>query len=674
MRAWRQILIAAGLLGTAAVGLDAAFPPVLDRYADRGAEVTDKDGALLRGFTASDGAWRFRIGVGDVDPLFPRMLTAFEDGRFRLHPGVDPLAVIRAAGQWAAAGRPVSGASTLTMQTARLLEPRPRTLAAKLVEMLRALQLEWRYSKDEILGIYLSVAPYGGNLEGIAAATRFYFGKNPKWLTPGEAALLTVLPQSPERLRPDRHPEQARAARDKVLDRMVGAGVLSAEAARAAMNEPIPTARRATPLHAPHLARALHDGATLIDGALQTDLEALAKRRLDSLEPGADLALLVIENRTRAVRAYVGSGDFLANQVDMVRAVRSPGSTLKPFIYAAAMDAYGIHPETRIDDRPTRFGDYQPTNFDNRYRGRITLREALQLSLNVPAVAVLDRLGPVRLADLLTEAGAQLRFDSRIQRAALPMALGGVGTRLWDLGTLYCGLANGGRFASLRIAPNDPMEPGRQVISERAAGHIAAILAGVPRPAGRTALSNHAVAYKTGTSYGFRDAWAVGFDGDHTVAVWIGRPDGGFGSERTGSREAAPMLFNVFDRLPKPLHALPTPPAEERILRTADLPPPLRLFRTGGGSALPPPAADPFAIAFPPDGATVEVAADDTLSLRADGGRRPLRWLIDGAPLAAAPYRRTAAWRPDGEGAVRLTAIDGTGASSTVRVWIRRAP
>ncbi|MBE0533777.1 MAG: penicillin-binding protein 1C [Rhodospirillales bacterium] len=678
------------VLAGAAVVLDAAHPPAMARYLDRSQRVLDAEGGLLRAFATADGSWRFAARVDDVDPLYLAMLTAYEDKRFFHHPGVDPLAVARAAWQWAVSGKPVSGASTLTMQTVRLLEPRPRTLASKLIEMARAVQLEWHYSKDEILAIYLTVAPFGGNLEGVAAASQFYLGKEPRHLTAGEAALLVALPQSPEAARPDRQPEAARMARDKVLARLGDARILDAEAAAAASREPVAQARLTAAFRAPHLARRLvaadprtETRRTLIDGALQASLEDLARRAAGGLEPGANLAILVVETGGRGVRAYVGSADFFdaarQGQVDMARAIRSPGSTLKPFVYAAGFEHLGLHPETLIADRPTRFGDYAPVNFDLRYRGDITVREALQLSLNVPAVAVLDRLGPDHFAAMIAEMGIALRFDPRVGVPALPMALGGVGLSLWDLTTLFAGLADGGRFAPLRVGEGDPQAAPVRVLDEAAAWYVAAILRDVPPPAGRVAAAGRRIALKTGTSYGFRDAWALGFDGRFTVGVWVGRPDGGYGTDRTGGRQAAPLLFDVFDRLAPAAVPSSPPPAGVLLARTEDLPPPLRRFRTRdemGLALLAPDAA--FEIAFPPDGATVEMAAaadgTATLALRATGGRKPLRWLIDGRPITVSPFKRAASWTTATEGRVRITALDVDGQAASAEVWIARAP
>ena len=679
-----------------AVALDRVFPPDLSRLSDRSTLVVDSDGRLLTPFTARDGIWRLPVAVDQVDPRYLRMLIAYEDKRFDGHWGVDPLALLRAVGQWARAGHVVSGASTLTMQTVRLLEPRPRTVGAKLIEMARSLQLEWRYDKRAILGMYLTLAPYGGNLEGVRAASLFYFGKEPERLTDAEAALLVALPQSPEALRPDRHAAAALAARGRVLARMTAVGVLNAQAVAEASAQPIPVERRPAAHLAAHLAERLRAAdpsapliRTTVDGGLQTQLEAMAQRYQLKLEQGATIALLVVENAGRQVRTYVGSGDYFDSgrlgQNDLVQAVRSPGSTLKPFIYGLAFDDLLIHPETIVVDRPMRFGDYAPENFDKRYRGQLTAREALQLSLNLPVVALLNRLGPMRLVGTFEAAGTPLRLPEAVGAPGLPIALGGAGITLADLVTLYAGLADGGSVRPLRYTETAPAGEPVGIMQPSSAWYVTRILADMPPPPGMLAPRNRAqgrtIAYKTGTSYGFRDAWAIGYDSAYTVGVWVGRPDGTFSPGRMGRDAAAPVLFEIFDLLPRP-QALPSvvfaakPPAGAIQASNADLPLPLRrfdpgpsalgaLFAAGGGPQ----------IAFPADRATVDLSAGDgriePLLLRASGGRMPLLWLVNGVPVSSAPFKRQALYQPDGAGATRITVIDSAGASASVEVWIQ---
>ena len=710
-RASRWALLAAiplALMVAAAAILDAVYPPNLDRYLDRSALVLDADGRILRAYTAADGRWRLPVDVADVSPRYIDMLIAYEDQRFRWHPGVDPLAVARATVQAIIHGRIVSGASTLTMQTVRLLEPRPRTVGSKLVEMARALQLEWHLTKDEILSIYLTLAPFGGNLEGVRAAALAYIDREPDRLSPGEAALLVALPQAPERTRPDRAPEAARSARDKVLNRMAAIGVLDAMEAAEAAEEQIPNRRLAMPFLAAHLADRLVTGTpgqlehhTTIDGALQRSIEDLARQSVRPLDADANLAILVADHRRRVVTAYAGSADFFADgrsgQIDFARAVRSPGSALKPFIYGIGFEDRIIHPETVIEDVPRRFGDYAPANFDPVFSGDVTVREALIRSLNIPAVAVLDRVGPARLAARLRSAGAPLRLYDAETGPTLPIALGGVGITLFDLTTAYAALADGGAAAPLRLAEEPPEEDaaatpigtGSRLLAPMAAWYVTSILADIPPPSARLdpvyARTGRRIAYKTGTSYGFRDAWAVGYDARHTVAVWVGRPDGTPSPQRYGRNTAAPLLFRVFELLPAPAaDVVGTPPAEVILAGRTELPPRLLHFDHSplDSPAAPGQVAEPdLRIDFPVDGSIIELTAAransdglrtyESLPLIALGGRRPLRWLVNGRPVTGSALSRQAEWHPDGSGAVRISVIDGTGRSDNVEVWVR---
>lgn len=702
-RRWRRLalglaaLVAVGGLSTAVA--DRAVPLVFDRFQDHSAVVVDREGRLLRAFVTEDGMWRLPAGPADVAPLYLDMLKAYEDRRFDWHPGVDPVAVLRAAGQAVRHGEIVSGASTLTMQAARLLEPRSRDLGGKLAEMLRALQLEWHHDKETVLSVYLTLAPFGGNLEGVRAASLAYFGHEPDSLTAAEAALLVALPQSPTARRPDRHPEAARAARDKVLDRMVTRGVLTAAEAAGAKAEPVPTIRRPLPFLAPHLTETVMvadaDGttATTLDAPLQEALEDLAGRTLPGLDPQANLAILVAENATGAVRAYIGSADYFADrragQVDLVRAVRSPGSTLKPFIYGMAFEDRLAHPDTLIADVPRRFGDYAPTNFDPEYSGDVTVREALIRSLNIPAVTVLDRLGPARLAARLRQAGAPLVLHDPAEPPGLPIALGGVGVSLWDLVTLYAGLANGGSGPPLAVTGNlDGTSPHTTLMQPFAAWYVTEVLSDIPPPSALVdpvfTQFGRRIAYKTGTSYGFRDAWAIGYDARYTVGVWVGRPDGTPSPSRYGRNTAAPVLFQAFDLLPAPgRDVLPTPPVG--VIRAgAPLPERLRRFDTPALLATGPLATvaglgigpSPLAIDFPVDGTTVELprlidGTYDSLPLIAIGGQRPLRWLVNGRPVTASTLRREAEWHPDGTGQTEIVVRDAVGRAARVSVWVR---
>ena len=647
-----------------------------DIIAETSAEMRDRDGALLRLYTVEDGRWRLSVGAGGVDPAYLRMLIAYEDRRFYRHSGVDPLALTRALGQAVTRGRVVSGGSTLSMQVARLLEDSGTgRWAGKLRQMRVALALERRLDKAQILDIYLSRAPFGGNLEGVRAATLAWFGKEPTRLTPAEAALLVALPQSPEARRPDRASKAARAARDRVLARMVGTGVLSDEEAAAARTEPVPTARRPFPALAPHLtdlARRqdrLSPRQTLtIRRDLQKSLESLARNSLRELPDEVSIAIVVADHRNGEILASVGSAGYAAGEgrqgfVDMARAVRSPGSTLKPFIYAMAFDRGLAHPQTLIRDRPVAFGTYAPRNFDGAWRGELPVAEALRLSLNIPAVLLLDEIGPAHLIDAMRRAGVKARLPGG--QPGLAVALGGVGVTLTDLVQLYAMLANGGVAQPLHWRAGEAKQAtSSRILGRAAAWQVGDILAGLAPPPG---APRGRIAYKTGTSYGYRDAWALGFDGAHVAGVWIGRPDGTPVPGAFGGDLAAPILFEAFQRLKPAADPLPPPPPETLILSTAKLPQPLRRF--AGRDAVFTAAEDAPKLVFPPQGARLPVEGG-VLPVKLRDGTPPFTWMADGTPVLTGVRRREAVIEGLSRGYSTLSVIDGEGRADRVMIWI----
>ncbi len=644
----------------------------------------DRTGRLLRPFTTTGGRWRLPIKVADADPRFIAMLIMYEDKRFDHHGGVDFAGLARAAWQYAANGAIVSGGSTLTMQLARLLEPgQKRGMATKLRQIARAWQLEARFSKKQILNLYLAMAPYGGNLEGLRAASIAYFGKEPKRLSTGERALLVALPQSPETRRPDRFAKVARAARARVLKRAVDSGLLPLAEAERAENEPVPRARRRFPALAAHATEAAHrtDRSQKIlrftySKDLQTALEQLIAEHAHRIGPEISGAAIVINNRTGEVLARVGSADFFsrrrAGANDMTRALRSPGSALKPFIYALAFENGVAHPETMLEDRRTRYGEYAPENFDFAFQGQVTARTALQHSLNIPAVSVLNEIGAPQFVARLKNAGAGIVIPDT-SPAGLALALGGLGITLNDLGRLYSGLARGGALPELRdrmdaVAKPEPI---RHITSNVAAWYVADILRGAPPPA---SARGGVIAFKTGTSYGFRDAIAVGFDRGHTIAVWFGRPDNGAVPGMIAREFAAPALFDAFSRLGGAREVIRQPPGAI-VARTSQLPPPLRNLRKDAPKTVAATRTGTLKIAYPPDGARVDLGLTrkngiaSRLAMKVQGGEAPFRWLVNGAPLSGAPnLRRQALWKPDGPGFTRVSVIDANGHTHSVVV------
>lgn len=652
--------------------------------------VVDRDGRLLRPFTTSDGYWRLPAKSEDVDRRFISMLIAYEDKRFYSHHGVDPFAMMRAAWQVLWHGRVVSGGSTITMQVARLLEPRPeRTLGAKAAEMIRAVQLERRLSKDEILALYLALAPYGGNLEGTRAASLAYFGKEPKYLSTAEAAMLVALPQAPESRRPDRFPKTARSARSRVLALLTSKGIINADQAKAAELEPAPHERKLFPMLAAHVAERLvkrnsgpHKRVNLVETTtisrpLQEQLENLARERATALGGGVSVAIIAVDNATGEVRAHIGGVGFFdkarAGQIDLAQAFRSPGSTLKPFIYGLAFEDGLAHPETLVDDRPIRFGIYKPENFNDEFQGTVTVRRALQQSLNVPAVMLLNALGPHRLIARMKNAGAapQLPLDAA---PGLAVGLGGAGVKLTDLATLYLALARDGEALPLVWRSQDRATAGepRRLFDKAAAWQVGDVLIGSPAP--QNALPGK-IAYKTGTSYGYRDAWAVGFDGANTVAVWVGRPDNEPVSDLVGRTAAAPILFDAFTRISEKRTPLAPAPKGVLFARTSDLSPALQRFRPYGlpEIASSGPGDAPLAISFPPEGARVELSGEDGdvgLALKAMGGAPPFTWFVDGLPIVISEARRETQWEQPAKGFARLSVIDASGHTASVLVRV----
>jgi len=650
--------------------------------------VLDRDGKLLRPFTTGDGYWRLPAKPQDVDRRFLAMLIAYEDKRFYAHHGIDPVAMLRAAWQMAWHGRVVSGGSTISMQVARLLEPRPqRTFEAKLSEMIRAVQIENRLSKDEILSLYLALAPYGGNLEGTRAASLAYFGKEPARLSTAEAALLVALPQAPETRRPDRFPVAARAGRNRVLDLLEAKGIINDDQVKAAESEPAPGGRQLFPMLAAHVAERLvkqnrgpHKKTNLVETTtisrpLQEQLENLARERATALGGGVSVAIIAVDNATGEVRAHVGGVGYFdkarAGQIDLAQSWRSPGSTLKPFIYGLAFEDGLAHPETLVDDRPIRFGIYKPENFDEAYQGTVTMRRALQQSLNVPAVMLLNALGPNRLIARMKTAGVtpQLPMDAA---PGLAVGLGGTGVKLTDLATLYLALARDGEALPLVWRPQDRANAAtpRRLFDKAAAWQVADVLIDAPAP--QNALPGK-IAYKTGTSYGYRDAWAVGFDGANTVAVWVGRPDNEPVSDLIGRTAAAPILFDAFTRISEKRTPLPPAPSGVVFARTSDLPPALQRFRPGGlpEIAASGPGDAPLTISFPPEGARIDLSGGDSdvgLALKAMGGAPPFTWFADGLPIVIGEVRRETQWETPGKGFARLSVIDALGHTASVQV------
>ncbi len=522
--------------------------------------VVDNQGEVLRRFADDRGVWRYPTDSSHVSEYYIQALLSYEDRRFYQHPGINPLSMVRAFYQLVSHGRIVSGGSTLTMQVARLRYPEysggHKGLLGKFSQLARALQLEWYFSKQDILNYYLNHAPFGGTIEGVETASRHYFGHSAERLTYAQAALLAGLPQAPSYYRPDRHPQRAQNQRDKVLNRMHDFGVLSSKELRRALMEDLALQLTPAPLSAPLLSRRLVNKYTAsnrintyIDRDLQLTAEQLARDNRTLFPAGASIAMMVMKHGNGEVNAYVGSADFFDNSryghVDMVSAMRSPGSTLKPFIYGMALDQGLIHSESLLMDVPLVFNDYRPTNFNVGFSGAVSVSEALQKSLNIPAVQLLEQLSPLTFYAKLQSAGADLLLPNG-GKPSLAIGLGGVDIQLQKLVSLYSSLANEGKTIFPRFIKQEITQSPRTLLSKEAAWIVRDILL-----QGDRSRSAQPLAIKTGTSSGYRDAWAMAVTGQYTIGVWVGMPDNATMSGHYGAQTAVPLLRALAVRLPQ---------------------------------------------------------------------------------------------------------------------------
>lgn len=542
--------------------------PLPNVQADSAQTILARDGTPLWRFADKNGIWRYQITEDQVSPFYVEALLAYEDRWFYWHPGVNPLALMRAFKLNISHGRIISGGSTLSMQVARIIDPHERTLLGKLRQVWRTMQLEWHYSKQEILEIYLNRAPFGGTIEGVAAASWAYLGKPATDLTQAEAALLAVLPQAPSRLRPDRYPERAKAARNKLLQRLLKQNTWPQKQIQEAIDEDFWLSPRQEPAYAPLLSRRLANQTdanvinTTIDFNLQQRLEDTLLNWKNTLAPHVSMAVVVADSRSLEVLAYLGSVDLndnsRAGHVDMVQAIRSPGSTLKPFLYAFALEDGLIHSESLMQDVPRHHASYQPENFSQGFSGPVEASAALINSLNLPAVQLLEHYGSKRFAARLAQADIPLLFP---QNGApnLALILGGVGTNLESLVRAYAAFDNGGKTGQLVFQPQQKAKSPKPLMDAGAAWIVQRILTGQQHPSSLQKLRRSGFAWKTGTSYGHRDALALGVGNGYVIGVWVGRPDGTPVQGQYGQVSATPMLLQIYDSLTYQAEFQPVP-------------------------------------------------------------------------------------------------------------------
>ena len=555
---------AAALFVASLFVLDSAiFPLPLDKLNKPPSRfVYARDGRLLRCFISVDDYWRKPVALEDISPLLIKSVLAREDRWFYYHPGVNVFSLFEALIDNIKAGEIVRGGSTITMQIARMIEPKPRTVKSKLIEILRAMQLELHYSKSELLELYFNIAPYGGNIEGIGAASYFYFDKSPIELTAGQAALLTSIPNSPTYLRPDLNVDNCYDARARVLAYMLDGKIIDSLQYQAALLEKINPEKTSPPFKAPHLCRDLaleYPGqgeiTTTIDSKIQQTCEAIVKHYQYALQTRAinNAAVIVIDNRSSEVLALIGSPDFFDNkhqgQINGATALRSPGSALKPFAYALALDEGIISPAIYLEDLPVYYSGYSPENYDDSYRGVVSAADALRMSLNVPAVNLCAQTGLDKFFKVLKSGGLST-LNGKYYDYGLPLVLGSCEVKLLELTNLYSALGRGGIWRPYRLIKDDSRMAGDTLFSPEASYIIAEILSDVTRPDFPSSWEFSAnlpkIAWKTGTSYGRRDAWSIGFNPHYTVGVWVGNFTGEPSPNLVGAESAAPILFDIF--------------------------------------------------------------------------------------------------------------------------------
>jgi penicillin-binding protein 1C len=564
MKRKRLIILTAILLGFLLVP---AFLP-LDReklHKPSSQAVYDKDGQLLRAFLSSDDKWRMPCRLNEVSPYLKKALITVEDRFFYYHPGINPWSLIRAAYLNVRHRRILSGGSTITMQVARMMEHRERTLLSKLVEMIGALKLELCYSKEEILEFYFNLAPYGGNVEGVQAACYSYFQKGPAQISLGQAALLVAIPNSPQKLNPQRNPREVKKRRDRVLEYLLHRKVITYEEYSRALEEEIGIENPGMPFGAPHFTDLVHRHhpkeprlRTTLDREIQGKCQDILREHLDKWRSRGitNGAVVVLENRTNSLRGLVGSYDFFddinSGQVNGAVSPRSPGSTLKPLLYAYAMDRGLITPCAILHDVPVNYAGYVAENYDGEYHGVVTVREALVRSLNVPAALLLAEVGVWDFVSFLGRGGIST-IDPKQTSYGLSLILGGCEVSLIELANFYSTLANGGRYREIKYLGDDPAQEGTSILSSGASYIVTELLTEVVRPDlpayWEYSLDRPKVAWKTGTSYGHRDAWSIGYTKGFTVGVWTGNFNGQEARELVGAQVAGPILFDVLNAI-----------------------------------------------------------------------------------------------------------------------------
>lgn len=663
-------------------------PPDITPH-DQGVTLLDRNGSPIRIVLDRKEQDYRPVALNAISPWVQTALISVEDQRFHSHPGIDPIAILRAVLQNLRARRRISGASTLSTQVIRLSEPRPRHWRTKGIEAIKALQLERYHDKVDILEAHLNLAPFGGNLTGVEAAARWYFDKSAADLNLTEAALLAGLPQSPSRLRPDRHPERARKRMLHVLDRMYTDGMINDQQYHTATNIPLEVSNASRPFIAPHftdlvLRQTSRSGTltTTLDASLQSAIETIARQHQQTLlnQNANRMAIVVMQVRDGAILSLVGSHDYFdtdnSGMVNAALAKRSPGSVLKPLIYALSIDQGSMTPGTILDDSPTSYRDLNPSNFDGTFRAHVTLRDALILSLNIPALKTVEHLGVQRVIDDLRRFGFGTLNESA-EHYGTGIAIGGAEVRLMDVVAAYGSLARGGRYLEPRHLYDAPQRASRRILSPEAAYIVSDMLGGMERSNdffGHIADAQlPRAAWKTGTSSAYRDAWTVAWNPEYVIGVWVGNTDGRPTQQLTGANAAAPVVADILRYLYPTGHTTWfAPPEGVRIIRQADGSIDLHIdgiTATQQRST----AALPIRITHPADGSHYRIPhghpSTATLPLKAESEHTTLYWFVNGIPLGQTASYEPIQWtlRP-GTHKITCTTACGQQASITLIV------
>jgi penicillin-binding protein 1C len=525
--------------------------------------ITDDKGEVVNSFLTKDQKWRMKTELDEISPLLQKTIIAKEDRHFYSHPGVNPLAVIRAIFSNIFHMRRMSGASTITMQVAKMLEPGKRNMWSKMREMFRAFQLELKYSKKEILQLYLNLVPYGGNIEGVKAASLLYFKKNPDHLSLAEITSLSIIPNKPGVMIPGRNNEFIVKERNRWLEKFAGRNVFTQKEIEDALAEPLNATRGIVPHYIPHLSYKLkRKGGDIIKTNINLNTQLKTEKlvedyiRTQRLRNIKNAAVVIIDNKTHKVITYVGSSNFFdttdGGQVNGANAVRQPGSTLKPLLYAMCFDEGLLTPKTIMTDVAVNYEGYAPENYDEKFNGYVTVEYALEHSLNIPAVKGLKMLGHEKMIQKLSNCNfKQIQKDRR--KLGLSLILGGCGTTLEELTGLFSSFANDGTYIEPSFTQNDRVPDKTTIISPAANYMINEILSKINRPdfpLNWTATERMPkIAWKTGTSFGKKDAWSIGYNKNYTVGIWTGNFSGVGAADLSGANIATPLLFKIFNTI-----------------------------------------------------------------------------------------------------------------------------